>query len=78
MVANVNEWVKSYWETQISLYFDYKGQELAKTHSYYIKKFDTEKQLITIINPWDTTKEIYIDYEDFIKIFDDINIAIKK
>lgn len=78
VVANVNEWVKSYWETQISLYFDYKGQELAKTHSYYIKKFDTEKQLITIINPWDTTKEIYIDYEDFIKIFDDINIAIKK
>lgn len=51
---------------------DVNGNELTlpANHGYAIKKFDGEN--VTVINPWDSSKEIVLPVEEFFKVFNHV------
>lgn len=46
--------------------------KLAHQHAYSISKIDAKNKKVYLVNPWNTSKEICLSYDDFIKSFSDI------
>ncbi|NRH21049.1 hypothetical protein HOO68_03325 [Candidatus Gracilibacteria bacterium] len=58
--------------------FEYKGYKLARGHVYSITKFDTKTQIVTVINPWNTSNTMEFGLTEFMHIFDNVTIAFLK
>ena len=50
-----------------------KKVKLSGNHGYSIKKYDGQN--VTVINPWDSSKEIILSKEEFLKVFDRIDVC---